>query len=113
MATVADSINYRGNVIDFPLANPEENAVTDEMLHENLARPTTERTKRLKARCRWKHASAGEFIDSEVRAGIERMRFITEAHKASEGQPEVIRRALGLANILNKSTLVLQQDEFM
>ena len=113
MATVAESINYRGNVIDFPLANPEENAVTDEMLHENLARPTTERTKRLKARCRWKHASAGEFIDSEVRAGIERMRFITEAHKASEGQPEVIRRALGLANILNKSTLVLQQDEFI
>ncbi|GAB7027477.1 pyruvate formate lyase family protein [Geotalea toluenoxydans] len=113
MATVATSIKYDGRVIDFPLANPDENGIADEVLHENLARPTTERTKRLKARCRWKHASAGEFVDAEVRAGIERMRFITEAHKASAGQPEVIRRALGLANILNKSTLVLQQDEFI
>ncbi len=113
MATVAEPVNYNGKVINFPLERQEENDIPEDMLHENLARPSTERTKRLKARCRWKHASAGEFIDSEVRAGIERMRFITEAHKASEGQPEVLRRALGLANILNKSTLVLQQDEFI
>ncbi|MBW2003182.1 MAG: glycyl radical protein [Deltaproteobacteria bacterium] len=113
MTTVANPIEYKGKVIDFPLANSEEKDIPDEELHENLARPSTERTKRLKARCRWKHAAAGEFVDKNVRAGIERMRFITEAHKASEGKPEVIRRALGLANILNKSTLVLQEDEFI
>ena len=113
MATVAQAINYKGKVVDFPLERTGEAEIADEVLHENLANPTTERTKRLKARCRWKHAAAGEFVDAEVRAGIERMRFITEAHKASAGQPEVIRRALGLANILNKSTLVLQEDEFI
>lgn len=113
MVTVAQSINYKGKVIDFPVANPAEKDVPDESLHENLARPTTERTRRLKARCRWKHTAGGLFVDKEVRAGIERMRFITEAHKASVGKPECIRRALGLANILNKSTLVLQQDEFI
>ncbi|WP_243689152.1 hypothetical protein [Geotalea toluenoxydans] len=48
MATVATSIKYDGRVIDFPLANPDENGIADEVLHENLARPTTERTKRLK-----------------------------------------------------------------
>ena len=113
MARVAEPIEYNGKTIEFPLANPEENEIPDEELHERLAKPSTERTKRLKARCRWKHAAAGEFVDKNVRAGIERMRFLTEAHKASEGQPEVIRRALGLANILNKSTLVLQEDEFI
>ena len=113
MATVAQSINYRNKVIDFPLENPEELNVPDDMLHENLCKPTTERTKRLKARCRWKHASAGEFIDKEVRAGIERMRLITESHKATAGKPEVIRRALGLAHLLDNCTLVLQDDELI
>lgn len=113
MTTVAQPVSYKGKVIDFPLANPAEKDIPDEMLHENFARPTTERTKKLKARCRWKHTAAGLFVDKEVRAGIERMRFITEAHKASVGKPECVRRALGLANILNKSTLVLQQDEFI
>lgn len=113
MTTLAEAVEYKGKIIDFPLADPTEIDIPDDMLHENLAKPSTERTKRLKARCRVKHASAGEFIDKDVTAGIERMRFITEAHKASEGKPEVIRRALGLANILNKSTLVLQQDEFI
>ncbi len=113
MATVAGSITYRGKVINFPLENKEEMNISDDMLHEDLCRPTTERTKRLKARCRWKHASAGEFIDKEVRAGIERMRLLTEAHKASIGKPEVIRRALGLAHILDNCTLVLQDDELI
>jgi len=113
MATVAEPIEYRGKVIDFPLEHSEEKDIPDEELHEHLARPSTDRTKRLKARCRWKHAAAGEFVEKGVTSGIERMRFITEAHKASAGKPEVVRRALGLANILNKYTLVLQQDEFI
>jgi benzylsuccinate synthase len=113
MATVAEAIKYRDKTIEFPLEYPEENDIPDEELHEHLAKPSTERTKRLKARCRWKHASAGEFCEKGVTSGIQRMRFITEAHKASRGKPEVIRRALGLANILNKYTIVLQQDEFI
>ena len=113
MATVAPSIKYRGKVVDFPLENPEELNVPDDIMHENLCKPSTERTKRLKARCRWKHCAGGEFVEKDVRAGIERMRLITEAHKATVGKPEVIRRALGLANILDKSTLILQDDELI
>lgn len=113
MTTLAEPITYQGKTITFPLENPAEAEVPEEVLHESLSRPTTERTKRLKARCRWKHSAGGDFIDKSVRAGIERMRFLTEAHKESVGKPEVIRRALGLANILNKSTLVLQDDELI
>lgn len=113
MVTIAEAVEYRGKTIEFPLEHPEEIDIPDENLHEHLAKPSTERTKRLKARCRWKHASAGEFVEKGVKAGIERMRFITEAHQESRGKPEAVRRALGLANILNKSTLVLQQDEYI
>ena len=113
MTTQAAAFEYKGKVIDFAPENSEEVNIPDEELHEHLARPSTERTKRLKARCRWKHASAGEFCEKGVTSGIQRMRFITEAHKASAGKPEVIRRALGLVNILNKYTIVLQQDEFI
>lgn len=47
MARVAESYEYKGKVVDFPLANPKENEIPDDELHENLARPSTERTKRL------------------------------------------------------------------
>lgn len=113
MVQTAQPIEYKGKVIEFPLDNPAEKDIPDEELHEHLAKPSTERTRRLKARCRWKHASAGEFVEKSVRAGIERMKLITEAHKASAGRPEVIRRALGLKNILEKCTIVLQEDEFI
>src|SRR3989304_4755925 len=103
----AQPIKYRGKDITFPLEYPAEEKIPDEEIHEHLAKPSTERTKRLKARCRWKHASAGVFVEKGVSAGIERMRLLTEAHKASVGQPEVMRRALGLANLLNKCTIVL------
>ncbi len=75
--------------------------------------PITERTKRLKARCRWKHTSAGEFVDETVRTGIERARLITESYKKTVGDPRVIRRAKGLANILNNITLIVQEDELI
>lgn len=111
MATMAPAVEYKGKVIDFPFENPEEEKIPDDELHEHLAKPSTERTKRLKARCRWKHASAGEFVEHGVRAGIERMRLVTEAHKASRGKPEVTRRALILERCLNKGTICLQTDE--
>ena len=81
MATITEAIKYKGNVLEFPLENPDEHDMSDDELHENLARPSTERTKRLKARCRYKHTAAGEFIDPNLKAGIERMRYLTEAHK--------------------------------
>ncbi|MCD6577535.1 MAG: hypothetical protein J7K66_05935, partial [Anaerolineaceae bacterium] len=113
MATVAEAIKYRDHTVEFPLEYPEESNIPDEEIHEHMAKPSTERTKRLKARCRWKHASAGEFCEKGVTSGIQRMRFLTEAHKASAGKPEVIRRALGLAAVLDNYTLVLQEDEFI
>ena len=109
----AKVLEYRGKTLNFSPEDPAEAKIPTDELHEHLEKPSTARTKRLKDRCRWKHAAAGDFIEKGVTAGIERMRFLTEAHKASVGQPEVIRRALGLANVLNKSTLVLQQDEFI
>jgi benzylsuccinate synthase len=113
LATRHKPIEYKGKVIEFPYENAAEEAIPDEILHEHLAKPSTERTKRLKARCRWKHATAGEFVEESVKGGIERMRLITEAHKDSEGKPEVIRRALGLANILDNSTISVQEDELI
>lgn len=75
--------------------------------------PITERTKRLKERCRFKHVAGGEYVDPEVRAGIERARYITEAHKANVGQPISIVRAKGLENILTKMTIHIQEDELI
>jgi benzylsuccinate synthase len=111
--TTTHSVEYKGKVVEFVPENPAEAEIPAEELHEHLAQPSTDRTRRLKARCRWKHASAGEFVEKGVNAGIERMRLLTEAHKASVGKPEVIRRALGLKNMLDKSTLVVQEDEFI
>ena len=53
MVETAQPIEYRNKTIEFPLDNPEENDIPDEELHEHLAKPSTDRTKRLKARCRW------------------------------------------------------------
>jgi len=113
MTTVAKPVKYRGNIIEFPLENPEENDIPDEELTQHLARPSTERTKRLKARCRMKHTAAGEFVEKDLKAGIERMRYFTESHKESVGKPNAIRRAMLLENLLNKCTLVLQEDELI
>jgi benzylsuccinate synthase len=75
--------------------------------------PITERTKRLKERCRYKHVAGGEYVDPGVRAGIERARYITEAHKANVGQPTSIVRAKGLENILKKMVIHIQEDELI
>lgn len=111
MATMAEPVEYKGKIVEFPFEFEAENDIPDEELHEHLSKPSTERTKRLKARCRWKHVAAGDFVEKDAKAGIERMRLITEAHRDSRGKPQVIRRALMLANCLNKGTVVLQSDE--
>lgn len=113
MARVAEAKEYKGKMIDFPLEYAEEVDIPTEQLSESFASPSTERTKRLKARCRFKHTAAGAFVDPNLKAGIERMRYLTESHQQSVGKPNAVRRALGLANILNKCTLVLQQDELI
>lgn len=107
------TLEYKGKVVQFAPENPREADIPADELHEHLQNPSSERTRRLKARCRWKHASAGEFCEKGVTAGIERMRLLTASHKATVGKPEPIRRALGLKNTLDNCTLVLQQDEFI
>ena len=113
MALLHEPIKYKNKIIDFSFENPAEKDLAEEFLHEDLAKPTTERTKKLKTNCRWKHTAAGEFVDEGIKAGIERMRYITEAHKKSVGLPNIIRRALGLDNILRKGTVLLMEDELI
>jgi benzylsuccinate synthase len=113
MTKLADPVEYKGRRIEFPLDHPEEANVSDDMLTSTLAHPSTERTRRLKARCRMKHTAAGEFVNPNLKAGIERMRYFTEGFKNSAGKPYVIRRADAVACVLNKSTVVLQEDELI
>ena len=113
MALAHAPLEYKGKLIEFPVENPAEKDIPLEEIHQHLARPSTARTRRLKENCRWKHTAAGEFVDEGVKAGIERMRLITEAHKKSVGKPNVIRRALGLDNILRHGTVLLMEDELI
>lgn len=75
--------------------------------------PISERTQRLKDRCRYKHVAGGEYVDPEVRAGVERARYITQAHKQNVGQSIHLVRAKGLENILKKMTIYIQEDELI
>jgi len=58
---------------------------------------STERTRFIYENCRWKHMVRGEYVRPEVRIGIERLRYYTEAHRATAGGPEIIRRAMIIA----------------
>ncbi len=75
--------------------------------------PITERTARLKARCRYKHVAGGEYVDPAVKAGVERSRYITEAHKKNIGAPVCVLRAKGLESILTRMTIHIQEDEMI
>ncbi len=75
--------------------------------------PTTERTARLKNRCRFKHVAGGEYVDPNVKAGVERARLITQAHKENIGETNCIFRAKGLENILKNITIHIQDDELI
>ena len=75
--------------------------------------PTTERTTRLKNRCRFKHVAGGEYVDPGVRAGVERARLITQSHKENVGEANCIIRAKGLEKILSNITIHIQDDELI
>jgi formate C-acetyltransferase len=57
-------------------------------------------------------ASRGAYRE-DVRLGIERQRLITEAYKATEGEPMVRRRAKALEHILLNMTIYIQPWEMM
>jgi benzylsuccinate synthase len=113
MAVAYKNITYKGQNLEFSPENPAERDIPADQIHEYLARPSTARTARLKANCRWKHAAGGEFVDAGVKAGIERMRLITEAHKRTAGEPYVMRRALMLDNLMRKMTCLVMEDELI
>jgi formate C-acetyltransferase/benzylsuccinate synthase len=75
--------------------------------------PITERTKRLKERCRFKHVAGGEYVDPAVRAGIERARYITQAHKNHVGEATPILRARQLEYVVTKMAIHIQEDELI
>lgn len=113
MAQVAESVEYKGQVIDFPLENPEEINIPTEDLTNTLANPSTERTQRLKARCRYKHTAAGEFVNPNLKGGIERARLLTQGFKDAAGKSMVLRRAEAIARVLEECTVILQEDELI
>lgn len=44
---------------------------------------------------------------------IEKIRLLTESHKQTEGEPQIIRRAKALANVLDKITIFIEDDELI
>lgn len=75
--------------------------------------PITERTKRLKERCRYKHVAGGEYVDPGVMAGIERARLVTEGHRDNVGKGVPMIRAETLKTVLTKMTIHIQEDELL
>ena len=74
---------------------------------------STEKTRFLYENCRWKHVAGGDYVRPEVRIGIERLRHYTEAHQATAGEPEIIRRAKCLENYLNKCSVYIQDEQMI
>ena len=80
----------------------------------DTAQQLKKRTQQLKERMVWKGVtvkevdSRGRVVPKMARAGklcLERGRLVTEAYKATEGEPMVIRRAKSLAHILENMTM--------
>lgn len=76
-------------------------AETTEVAHE--AGTSLPRSKRLKSR----------FLTQPREICVERARYYTESHKATEGEPAVVRQAKALRNILNKLTVRIYPDELI
>ena len=74
---------------------------------------STAKTQYLYDRCRWMHFMGGEYVRPEVKVGIERLRLYTEAHKASVGDPEIIKRAKCLENFLRNNIIFIQDGEII
>ncbi len=88
-------------------------AVPETHESESNVHGSTPRTQYLYNRCRWKHTSGGEFVRPEVRVGIERVRLYTDVHKATAGEPEIIRRAKCLENFLKNNNIFIQDGELI
>ncbi|MFC1983253.1 glycyl radical protein [Chloroflexota bacterium] len=88
----------------------------------------SERTQVLKSRIVYKSTISKKFKSTEtydkdippepeakaqVRLCLERARLMTESYKASEGEPEIIRRAKSLAHILENMTIYINEDELI
>ena len=58
-----------------------------------------------------KSSSMKEAYREGVKICLERARLITESYKQTEGQPMVLRRAKGLAHILENMTIYIQDKE--
>lgn len=63
----------------------------------------TARVRKLKEEC----------ISKKPTICMERAKIVTEAYKETEGEPEIIRRAKGLAKILNEMTIWIQEGELI
>lgn len=86
-----------------------------------------ERTELLKSRMEYKDTTVKNFvpvgskeeniavIESERGLGVclERARLITESYRATEGEPEVIRRAKALSHILGNMTVYIEDGELI
>jgi benzylsuccinate synthase len=74
--------------------------------------PITERTTRLKANTVSKACHAGSYL-GDVVVSLERARLWTESYRASEGQPEIVRRALALEHMLKHMAIYIQPEELI
>ncbi len=54
-----------------------------------------------------------EFADKRVYLDAERARYWTESYRQTDGEPEVIRRAKALKNLLEKMTIYIADDELI
>lgn len=72
----------------------------------------TERTRKLKKALVSKSATDDQYAQS-IGVCPERARYWTESYKQSGGQPEVVRRAKALANVLENMTLFISPDELL
>ena len=57
--------------------------------------------------------AGGEYVDPAVRAGIERARYITQAHKDHVGEATPILRARQLENVITNMAIHIQEDELI
>ena len=52
-------------------------------------------------------------LDSPFEICAERAVLWTESHRQTEGQPQVVRNALALKNVLENMTIIIRDDELI
>lgn len=73
----------------------------------------TDRVKNLKENIVYKTYAAGKKTKGRVSVCLERARLITEAFKATEGEPMILRRAKSLSKILEQMTLYIEPHQLI